>query len=158
MAEMLCQSYAAQFGLAVSITRLFSVYGERLRKQLLWDACNKAVHGESKFFGSGLELRDWVHVDDAAELMYALGTRTERDFLTLNGGTGTGVSVAKVLDAVFDLLASPVRPQFSGEIRPGDPPGYQADMARATKFGWTPRISWRDGVSRYVQWFIEQRK
>ena len=37
-AELLCESYARFLGLSVSIVRLFSVYGEEVGKQLLWDA------------------------------------------------------------------------------------------------------------------------
>jgi UDP-glucose 4-epimerase len=158
MAEMLCRSYASHFGLVVSIARLFSVYGEELRKQLLWDACNKAIHGEAVFFGSGAELRDWVHVDDAADLMYTLAGRADRDCLTINGGTGHGASVADVLNVVFECLKIQTPPRFSGEVRAGDPPGYQADMTLAASGGWKPRISWRDGVARYAQWFIEQQQ
>ncbi|MCU0973371.1 MAG: NAD-dependent epimerase/dehydratase family protein, partial [Burkholderiales bacterium] len=66
MAEQLCQSYAAQYGLSVSVVRLFSVYGSGLRKQLLWDACVKFAGEERPVFGGdGTERRDWLHVEDA---------------------------------------------------------------------------------------------
>jgi UDP-glucose 4-epimerase len=156
MAEMLCRSYASNFGLVVGIARLFSIYGEGLKKQLLWDACNKAAHGDATFFGSGAELRDWLHADDAADLLYTIAEKTERDCVTINGGNGEGVPVSDILKAIFEYSNSQLHPQFSGQPRAGDPPGYQADMTLATQLGWKSRVSWRDGVRRYVQWFSER--
>src|SRR4051812_38158698 len=69
MAEELCQSYARNFDVRCAIVRLFSVYGVGLRKQLLWDACQKISGNELEFFGTGKETRDWIHVDDAAALL-----------------------------------------------------------------------------------------
>ena len=128
VAETMCRSYVSHFGLTVRIVRLFSVYGEELRKQLLWDACNKVTQGDAIFFGSGSELRDWLHVDDAADLMYKMAETPERHCLTINGGSGDGVSVSDILTALFGYANAQIQPQFSGESRPGDPPGYQADM------------------------------
>ncbi len=156
MAEMLCRSYASSFGLVVGIARLFSVYGEGLKKQLLWDACNKVAHGDATFFGSGAELRDWLHADDAADLLYTIAERTERHCLTINGGSGEGVPVSDILEAIFEYSNAELQPKFSGQSRAGDPPGYQADMTLATQLGWKPRVPWRDGVRRYVQWFSER--
>ena len=50
----------------MSIIRLFSVYGNGLKKQLLWDACNKIINAktEVEFWGTGEETRDFIHVDD----------------------------------------------------------------------------------------------
>ena len=39
--ELLCRSYARSFGVSIVLLRLFSVYGEGLQKQLLWDLCSK---------------------------------------------------------------------------------------------------------------------
>ena len=41
MMENLCLSYAANYGLAVMVVRLFSVYGSWLKKQVLWDMCSQ---------------------------------------------------------------------------------------------------------------------
>ena len=46
--ENLCLSYSNMFGLNISIVRLYSVYGNGLRKQLLWDACNKIRKAKSE--------------------------------------------------------------------------------------------------------------
>jgi UDP-glucose 4-epimerase len=55
--EELCRSYAASYGLRVTIARLFSVYGAELKKQLLWDMCTRLSTGSRPLVlgGSGNE-------------------------------------------------------------------------------------------------------
>jgi UDP-glucose 4-epimerase len=155
MAEELFRSYASSYQMRVSIVRFFSLYGEGLRKQLLWDACCKAARGEATFFGSGEELRDWLHVDDAVSLIGILIRDASPSCPIFNGGSGQGVTVREVLTDVFAVYGCNESVSFSGEPRPGDPPGYHADISKAIGIGWQPNVDWRTGISRYVRWFLE---
>src|ERR1700704_3165757 len=71
MMEQLCKSYAVSFGLSSTVARLFSVYGPRLRKQLLWDICSRLQRGERTLVlgGTGDEIRDWTDVRDVVRLL-----------------------------------------------------------------------------------------
>ena len=64
--EDLCQSYSEKYSLKISVVRLFSVYGNGLKKQLLWDAYNKIRYSskEVEFWGTGEETRDFIHIED----------------------------------------------------------------------------------------------
>lgn len=68
-AELLCESYAHNFGLKIAIVRLFSVYGPGLTKQLLWDLCHRLQKSPSilELHGTGNEIRDWLFVEDAVQ-------------------------------------------------------------------------------------------
>jgi UDP-glucose 4-epimerase len=153
MAEQLCKSYASNHGVSCAIVRFFSLYGEGLKKQLLWDACNRASSGETTFGGTGEELRDWLHVDDAAALVAKAAECASIHCPTINGGSGCAVTVREFLIALFSHFAGSRTPNFSGNPRPGDPPGYHASVVVARELGWTPRISWQEGLRKYVQWF-----
>lgn len=153
LAEHLCQSYASNFDVPVAIVRYFSIYGEGLRKQLIWDACSRVASGTFTFFGSGDELRDWLHVDDAARLLMVAASHAARDCPIINGGSGDGVAVRDILALVFREFGLEQPMQFSGEARLGDPLGYQADIQLANAWGWHPEIPLADGVNRYVEWF-----
>lgn len=152
MAEELCRSYARSFGLRTSVLRLFSVYGAGLRKQLLWDACTRLAAGAREFSGTGGELRDWLHVGDAAALIRVLADAAEAPAAVLNGGTGTGLRVADVLAELAAALGAPPA-TFNGSRRPGDPTSLVADIARARRLGWAPRHDWRRGMREYAEWF-----
>lgn len=155
MAEELFESYAASYRIRAAIVRFFSLYGEGLRKQLLWDACRKAERGETAFFGTGEELRDWLHIDDAARLVGILIQQTSPSCPIFNGGSGRGLTVREVLADVLAAFGRSGPIIFSGKARPGDPPGYHADISKATETGWRPGVDWSTGISRYAKWFSE---
>lgn len=153
MAEELCASYAKSFGVAVAIVRLFSAYGPGLRKQLLWDACTKISKGETHFFGTGEETRDWLHVNDAARLLVMAGAQATTTCPVVNGGAGTRVPVRDVLTILCTALGCASQPSFSGTVRAGDPPHHQADIQRALNWGWQPGVALPEGLLEYAQWF-----
>lgn len=153
IAEELCASYARHFGVSVVIVRLFSVYGTGLRKQLLWDACKKISKGEVAFWGTGLETRDWLYIEDAAELLFKAGERASTACPVVNGGSGLGVTVQDVLTEIFAQFQRTDSPIFSGSIRQGDPMHYIADISRTKAWGWIPKVEWRKGVREYVEWY-----
>jgi UDP-glucose 4-epimerase len=153
IAEELCENYARNFNISVAVVRLFSVYGWGLRKQLLWDASLKISRGELTFFGTGKEVRDWLHVEDAASLLIAGARHASSLCPIVNGGTGVGVTVEKILKELFACFGAEGEPFFSGVNRSGDPPGYVADISLAKKWGWQPTIERKSGLHEYVNWF-----
>ena len=154
LSEEICKSYADHFGVTVTVLRLFSVYGAGLEKQLLWDACNKITRGEYTFFGSGNELRDWIHVSDVASLMEHVIVHSSEKYSVYNGATGLGVSVADILKLLFTGLGVSSLPSFSGISKPGDPAGYVADIGKANNaLNWKPVVSWQDKIAAYAEWF-----
>jgi UDP-glucose 4-epimerase len=156
MAEDLCRFHAAHHGLPVAIVRLFSVYGAGLRKQLLWDACNKIAAGNAVFAGTGDEVRDWLHIDDAVALLLRAAEKADPACPTVDGGTGIGTPNRAILQSLCALLERGTAPSFSGASRAGDPPRYVADLAAARRWAWQPRRALADGLKLYVDWFREQ--
>jgi UDP-glucose 4-epimerase len=158
MAEQLCRFYSRQYAVRTAVVRFFSVYGTHLRKQLLWDACERLSRNEPpRFFGDGDETRDWLHVADAARLLETAARHASSEAPAVNGGTGRPVSVREILAELFRLLGRPGEPIFSGASRPGEPKHYLADIAAAHSWGWAPTIDWRDGLQEYVSWYRQAR-
>lgn len=152
LAEQLCETHARYFGLRTVVLRLFSVYGPGLRKQLLWDACHRLTAAAPEFSGTGAELRDWLHVSDAAALIGILAASNVAGHRVLNGGTGSGTPVSEVLAELAAVLGTRTA-RFSGQQRPGDPVSLVADASRARGLGWQPQYDWRRGVREYADWF-----
>jgi UDP-glucose 4-epimerase len=153
MAEQMVASYARQFSTSAAIVRLFSVYGCGLRKQLLWDACRKFANHDTVFMGTGDEVRDWLHVEDAAELLLAAAEHASPECPTVNGGSGEGVSVRDVLDHLGHVLRGDLTPSFSGARRTGDPSMYVADIRNSDVWGWQPKRCWKEGMAEYALWW-----
>jgi len=151
--ETLALSYGSNFGIASACVRLFSVYGEGLRKQLLWDACQKAYGGIFSFWGSGREQRDWLHVRDAAKLMCIAIEHTSPSSPVVNGGTGHGTSTADILKLLGNQWDPPKIPAFSGQDRKGDPVYLVADVSRMREWEFKPEITLHEGIKAYAEWF-----
>jgi UDP-glucose 4-epimerase len=154
MAELLCDSYSHNFGLQTRIVRLFSVYGPYLRKQLLWDTCQRLKYAPQPLVmnGSGNEVRDWLHVRDCVALLRQVAecSSTQRYF---NGGTGVPTPVHSVVKELCVQWGGRVEPEFNGQSRPGDPHSLVANNAQAASIGWSPKTDWKQGVAEYVDWF-----
>ena len=160
MMEELCRSYAVNFGLQITLPRLFSVYGTELKKQLLWDTCNKLeATGEAVLGGSGAELRDWTYVDDVTAVLEQQIAWADVTAPVLNVATGRPVpvrDVAAVLATAWSAKAPPPI-RFSGQSRPGDPQNLCADVAQLQKLGFACTTSLNDGIAEYVSWFRSLR-
>lgn len=155
MAEDLCRSYAQHFGVRTALVRLFSVYGIGIRKQLLWDACTKLSKGVGTFSGTGMETRDWLHVEDAAQLMMMAAEYASVACPVVNGGEGRAVCIRDVVQLISARLGNAVSPTFTGELRAGDPTDYQADVSGALAWGWHPKRNRINEMNAYVDWFVE---
>ena len=121
IAEDLCRSYSRHYGISCAIVRLFSVYGVGLRKQLLWEACNKLRTADVQFSGTGNETRDWLHIDDAAELLVCALSYASNACPVVNGGEGIATTVRSVVTLLADQFPSSSPPVFSGQVRPEIP-------------------------------------
>jgi UDP-glucose 4-epimerase len=154
--EELMAHYAARFDLQCTSIRLFSVYGPGLRKQLLWDAMNKFVSGNPSFFGTGREVRDWVHVDDVCNFIsHVLTAKAASSHEVYNCG-GQAVTTADVLTELSQLGSSQaIKLAFNGQIRAGDPQCLIADCSKANQLlNWRAGRQWREGMAEYRQWFL----
>jgi UDP-glucose 4-epimerase len=155
IAEELLESYSRTYGIRVAVIRFFSIYGVGLTKQLLWDASSKlraANGGPAVFWGTGEETRDWIHNDDAAELIVAASRSTDR-FIVLNGAGGQRVTVRHTLEMLKTALDVNTAITFNGAVREGDPRFYHADVKKALSLGWKSVMPLEHGIADYASWF-----
>jgi UDP-glucose 4-epimerase len=161
MMEQLCNSYAVSFGVRSTIVRLFSVYGPRVRKQLLWDFCSRLVQGETELSlgGTGHEIRDWTDVRDVVRLLAKIGELQQVESLRIvNGGSGRGTSVIEIATMLLKHWGRDIPLRFSGAARAGDPFSLVADVTclRQLPFDW--KIPIEQGLADYVRWFKDQAR
>jgi UDP-glucose 4-epimerase len=154
--ESLCRSYGANFGLRTAIVRVFSAYGEGLRKQLPWDLCRRLAAGGRALTldGTGAERRDWIHVDDVVRALVHVADRLPTaQCPVVNCGTGTEHTVADFARLLVAAWGGPCTIEFSGRARPGDPQSLVADVTRLRALtGIGPRPL-AEGLAAYVRWF-----
>jgi UDP-glucose 4-epimerase len=155
MAELLFESYSQNFGLLTAVVRLFSVYGPELRKQLLWDLCNRCKTKPENLVlaGSGLEMRDWLHVSDAVAYLNQAAMLANSQSFVVNGGRGVGVAVKEIAELVRDTWHLKIPITFNGSSRTGDPHYLVANVELARSIELVPKIDWQEGIKEYIKWF-----
>ena len=112
------------------------------------------VFGDDYPTPDGTCIRDYVHVNDLADAHVRALRRLETggESRAYNLGTGTGVSVRQVLDAIERASGRPVPHRVSGR-RPGDPARLVAKSDRAQEeLGWRTKCSLDDIVSTAWRW------
>ncbi len=151
--ESLLLDHARMYQTHTVIVRPFSVYGPGLRKQLLWDAMEKASRGVFEFYGSGCELRDWVYVSDLVECLLKVSTLASAAVPVFNAGTCRAVSVRDVLSELFRIAALDHDPIFLGQPKEGDPDRLVADNSDENVIGALFCTPLSVGLSAYVKWY-----
>ncbi|MGI4756365.1 MAG: NAD-dependent epimerase/dehydratase family protein [Janthinobacterium lividum] len=156
--ESLLLDHARMFQTRSVIVRPFSVYGPGLRKQLLWDAMEKARRGVFEFFGSGAELRDWVYVSDLVECLTGASKDAGTAVPVFNAGTCRAVSVREVLQELFSAAGYERQPVFLGKPKEGDPDSLVAEDSAESSLGSLFNTPLRAGLEAYVRWYREQQQ
>lgn len=144
--ERLAAAYRQQGG-AVTVVRPFSGYGEDQSNDFPFGAfVGRAHRREDPFviWGSGSQVRDWIHVDDVVSATLAAVEQGVDG--PLNLCTGTGTSLAELARMCVDQAG--YRPVF--ETRPEAPSGvaYRVGDPTALREVYVPEISLEEGVKR----------
>ena len=156
--ELLGREAAECMGLPVVVCRLFSVYGPRQRRRLMWEVYRQLT-GDTpvvEFEGSGSETRDFVHVDDASAALLALASRAKRGCSVVNIASGTQTSVSQLAEEMKRVTDTNKMLMCRGVARQGDPAHWLADITRLRELapGWHCRPL-RDGLTETVeQWRV----
>lgn len=156
-AEALCYSYNHLHGIDVSIVRYFTVYGPAGRPDMSVFRFVKDIHEGVPItvYGDGTQSRDFTFVDDiAAGTVAALEPVGCRVF---NLGSNSPVELKTIIHTIENLVGRKAtihtQPAHKADAR-----RTWADVSRAgAELGWTPKVRVQDGLSRCVDWYLENR-
>jgi UDP-glucose 4-epimerase len=143
-------------GLEYCVLRLANPFGERQRSDASQGAVavflDRALRGEDvTVWGDGSAVRDYVYVRDVAAA-FCRAAVAEDSRGTFNIGSGHGLSVNALLDAIADLLGRPV-PRRYLQGRAFDVPVNVLDIRHASEhLGWRPLFTFRQGLERTLRW------
>lgn len=148
-----CESVVRAGGLPSVILRVFSAYGEGLRRQVLWDIARCALSGRPiELLGTGTETRDFVHVSDVGSAVVTAAERAKFGGEAYNLGSGVETQIRELAELLVQELDVDVQPVFSGVSRPGDPARWQADIGELRSLGFKPQVPLAEGVRRFANW------
>ncbi|AFY75125.1 nucleoside-diphosphate-sugar epimerase [Synechococcus sp. PCC 7502] len=153
MGEQLCREFFQIYNLPTTIARIFSAYGAGLRRQVVWDICQKALTQPSiKLRGTGNESRDFIHGADVAKAMLVLSEQSARKASIYNLGTGVETKIKDLITLILANINPTAIPEFDGNLALGIPLNWQADVTKINSIGFSPIVSIDKGISSYIHW------
>lgn len=157
MSEIICEEYFHLYNLPISIIRPFSVYGNGLKKQLLWDLCLKLKENPCvTLFGTGAETRDFIHIFDLVDAIMTIIRYGRFQFEIYNVASSKEISIAEVACFFENNFPGAEKISFNGEAKQGDPVNWRADISKLEDLGFEPKVPFEIGAIQYINWFLEQ--
>lgn len=153
LSEKLLYEYYKFFGLKTCSLRVFSAYGERLKKQLFWDLSTQMKNSESlKLYGTGFESRDFIYINDLIRILDIILQKAEFKGEVYNVANGEEIFIKDAVSLFLKEMDWKGKVIFSGEEKTGDPKNWKADIKRIQKFGYKRNYSFEQGIKRYCKW------
>lgn len=154
-AERYCFAYARTYGLATCSLRLFSVYGPRQRKQVVYDLIRKlhASPGRIELFGDGTQERDFSHAANIVDAFLLAAEKANFEGEAINVAGDEIVSIGELLSILCERMQCDPQVAYTGHRRPGDSQRWIADTSRLRSLGYAPRVPLRQGLDSTIQWY-----
>ena len=154
-ADLLALSYFRTFRLPVLITRASNNYGPyQFPEKLIPLMISNALEGAPlPVYGDGLQIRDWLYVDDHCRGIHAVLQRG-REGEVYNIGGNCALPNREVITRVLQIVGAPETLMQTVADRPGHDRRYAlASEKLARETGFVPQMSFELGLPATVQWY-----
>jgi len=147
--------YAQLYGIRAVSVRLFSVYGPRQRKQVVYDLFRKlrANPQRLEILGDGSQARDFTYVLDVVQALLLAATAAPNHGEVYNVASGTTHSIADLAKACCHVCGLNPDIVYTGEIRPGDADKWVVDISRLKQLGFEPRTDLGASLAAIRDWY-----
>jgi UDP-glucose 4-epimerase len=155
-AEEICQEFHQIFSLKTCLLRIFSAYGEGLRKQIFWDLSQKTRNSnEILLFGTGDETRDFVHILDLVAQIELVIKNAEFKGEFINSANCDQIKIRDLAGLFINKANWVGKISFNNITKKGDPLNWCADISILKRFGYKQKISIENGIENYIKWVKE---
>ena len=156
-ADMLVRSYIHTHGLDAVITRCSNNYGpyQFPEKFIPLFITNAIEHIGCPLYGNGLNVRDWIHVEDHCKGVWAAVERGKAGEVYNFGGASERRNV-EIAKAIMRLLGESQSLIVPVKDRPGHDWRYAMDFSKASReLGWNPVRDFEEGLNETVGWYLD---
>ncbi len=154
-AEFLLDAYARCYGFDHRRARLFSTFGPRQRKYVMFDLIEKLRRDPRRLeiLGTGLQLRTYSYVADTVQALLHIGAHPDARGEVFNIGGEEPISIRELAELIVETLGiAPPEMVFTGQSWPGDVQRLIGDWSKLRALGYEPRIGLREGLRRLAAW------
>jgi len=158
ISEKICKEYATLYNIKIAILRPFSVYGPKLRKQLFWDIYQKLKKDiqEIEVFGSGLESRDFIYIDDLVLALDLIFQKSQMNGDIYNLANGEEILIKDAVGTFVSIYNNETKIIFSNNQLAGSPVNWLADISKIRKLGYKPTNNFINNIKSLVSWMRNQ--
>lgn len=169
--DHLVRAWHRTYGLPVVITNCSNNYGPyHFPEKLIPLTILNALNGKPlPVYGNGLQIRDWLYVEDHARALFLVAT-TANVGETYNIGGHNEQKNIDVVKAICELLEELAPNKPTGVVhyadlityvkdRPGHDLRYAIDASKIwADLGWTPQETFATGLRKTVQWYLDNQE
>ncbi|MEA3288307.1 MAG: dTDP-glucose 4,6-dehydratase [Candidatus Marinimicrobia bacterium] len=167
--DHLVRAWGRTFGFPVLLTNCTNNYGPyQFPEKLIPLMVINAISGKPlPIYGDGLNIRDWLHVEDHCDAIYQVFQKGQIGDTYLVGGEEE-VTNLRVVETICSILDQ-IQPAKSGKRyqeqityvtdRPGHDVRYAMDISKIrNELDWNPSHSFEEGIKETIRWYLENRE
>jgi dTDP-glucose 4,6-dehydratase len=159
--DMLVRAWTRSFGVRATLSNCSNNYGpyQHVEKFIPRQITNVLAGLRPKLYGDGLNVRDWIHVDDHNSAVWAIidGGRIGQTYLI---GADGEVNNRIVMESILQILGRGADEFDFVTDRPGHDVRYAIDSSLLRKeLGWSPRYEdFRSGLEATIDWYRDNEQ
>ncbi|MGW5268572.1 dTDP-glucose 4,6-dehydratase [Rhodococcus sp. NPDC003994] len=154
--DLLVRAWARSFGIRATISNCSNNYGpyQHVEKFIPRQITNVLTGVRPRLYGTGANVRDWIHVDDHNDAVWTIVERGELGRTYLIGADGEANN-RTVVETILELCGKAPDDFDFVTDRPGHDLRYAIDSTRLrTELGWRPTYSdFRAGLTATIDWY-----
>lgn len=154
--DLLVRAWARSFGVQATISNCSNNYGpyQHVEKFIPRQITNVLDGVRPKLYGTGENVRDWIHVDDHNSAVWAIIEKGRIGETYLIGADGEENNKS-VVESILEIMGQPRDAYDLVSDRPGHDLRYAIDSTKLREeLGWTPRYeNFRAGLEATVEWY-----
>jgi dTDP-glucose 4,6-dehydratase len=166
--DHLVRAWNRTFDFPILITNCTNNYGPfQFPEKLIPLMVINAISGKAlPVYGSGENVRDWLHVEDHCDAIYAAFEKGKTGDTYLIGGEEevTNIRVVETICEILDeIQALDSGKSYKQQIsyvtdRPGHDLRYAMDISKIrSELGWNPKNSFASGLKQTIEWYLKNR-
>jgi len=154
--DLLVKAWVRSFGVKATISNCSNNYGpyQHIEKFIPRQITNVLTGLRPKLYGTGANVRDWIHVDDHNSAVWTILNHGRIGETYLIGADGEKNN-KEVVEEILRLLGQPDDAYDLVADRPGHDMRYAIDPTKLrTELGWRPQYeSFTDGLAATIAWY-----
>lgn len=157
--ERYVQFFHDVYNVPAVIIRPFNTFGPRQREDAYAGVITsflKRINSDKALiiFGDGEQTRDFSYVTDIVDGLLLLSQLKDGEIINLGSGWEASInSIARLVSIALGFSPSLKIPVEYAEPRVNDLRRLCADISRAKRYGYQPKVSLEEGLRKYVEWY-----